>query len=345
MNSFPITITVEKPIFGLSTEEKRYIALIFSKLLKISYSTIEKIFPEVKKSFISKTIKKLDNFDTTEDLRKYNKGISKINETSEQKIVELIQTNPQKSIRKMEQEVQNLKKTTIHKIVKNLGYTKIRPVLRPTLKENHKEQRMQYCKYHINKQSQFTNTLFTDEVLFELNDNRRLVWYRPNLEEKPLKYTKNPNLKTLVWGGISYHGKTDLYFYRLDKKEKCNAESYIACLETAWNKIEKLFGKKYYFMHDNARPHTSKITQEFLESKSANVITHPPYSPDLNPIEKVWAFLKNMVSYTEYNNIDELVSAIESSWNFIKVEHLRSFIRHHQEKLPKILEMQGEYID
>ena len=92
MNSFPITITVEKPIFGLSTEEKRYIALIFSKLLKISYSTIEKIFPEVKKSFISKTIKKLDNL---EDLRKYNKGISKINETNEQKIVELIQTNPQ----------------------------------------------------------------------------------------------------------------------------------------------------------------------------------------------------------------------------------------------------------
>jgi transposase len=45
---------------------------------------------------------------------------------------------------------------------------------------------------------------------------------------------------------------------------------------------------------DQARPHTSKMTKAFIESRERlHVFYLPPYSPDWNPDEKVWNHLKN----------------------------------------------------
>ena len=48
---------------------------------------------------------------------------------------------------------------------------------------------------------------------------------------------------------------------------------------------------------DNASWHKSKELQPFLESnKRLNLIYLPPYSPDLNPIEKLWYWLKKSIT-------------------------------------------------
>ena len=36
-------------------------------------------------------------------------------------------------------------------------------------------------------------------------------------------------------------------------------------------------------LHYNARPHTSRATIEALETQKSEVLSHPPYSPDLAP--------------------------------------------------------------
>ncbi len=43
---------------------------------------------------------------------------------------------------------------------------------------------------------------------------------------------------------------------------------------------------------DNASFHKSKSTKELIESVGCTLMFQPPYSPDLNPIEKQWAVLK-----------------------------------------------------
>ncbi len=60
---------------------------------------------------------------------------------------------------------------------------------------------------------------------------------------------------------------------------------------------------------DNAAFHRSQKTKNLIESVGCKVIFLPPYSPDLNPIEKFWA---NMKRWLEYNiaNFNQFYDAI-----------------------------------
>ena len=58
---------------------------------------------------------------------------------------------------------------------------------------------------------------------------------------------------------------------------------------------------------DNASFHKSQRTKELIESVGCRVIFLPPYSPDLNPIEKFWANMKRWIKdkITECANLYE----------------------------------------
>lgn len=52
---------------------------------------------------------------------------------------------------------------------------------------------------------------------------------------------------------------------------------------------------------DNASFHKSKKTRELIASVKCNIIFLPPYSPDLNPIEKFWANMKRWIECSIVN--------------------------------------------
>ncbi len=50
----------------------------------------------------------------------------------------------------------------------------------------------------------------------------------------------------------------------------------------------------------------------------------PAYSPELNPIENVWEYLRgNKLSNTVYETYDESVSTCCDAWNFFANDHER----------------------
>lgn len=76
-------------------------------------------------------------------------------------------------------------------------------------------------------------------------------------------------------------------------------------------------------MHDNDPIHTASIIKAWLEEHLVTVMNWPPYSPDLNPIENLWAILKReidkyypglLVASNSEQTKQDLIAAAQHIW-------------------------------
>jgi len=61
---------------------------------------------------------------------------------------------------------------------------------------------------------------------------------------------------------------------------------------------------------DNLSAHKNKSVRESIERRGATLRYLPPYSPDLNPIEKMWSKVKQLLRSAKARNYEKLVEAI-----------------------------------
>jgi transposase len=72
-----------------------------------------------------------------------------------------------------------------------------------------------------------------------------------------------------------------------------------------------------YLILDNARWHRSQDLKPFFEANRDRIVIvfMPPYSPELNPIERVWRVTRRLVTHNRYFlSIEELRSALLSQF-------------------------------
>jgi len=65
-------------------------------------------------------------------------------------------------------------------------------------------------------------------------------------------------------------------------------------LEEFYNKMREECGR-VYFQQDNASCHVSKETKKWFNDHNIPLFYHPPNSPDLSLIERVWHELKTII--------------------------------------------------
>lgn len=88
----------------------------------------------------------------------------------------------------------------------------------------------------------------------------------------------------------------------------CNTELFNKWVEEFL--IKELKPSQVVIM-DNAAFHKSQKTKELIESVGCRVIFLPPYSPDLNPIEKFGANMKRWVKY-KIAEFESLYNSLQS---------------------------------
>ena len=71
---------------------------------------------------------------------------------------------------------------------------------------------------------------------------------------------------------------------------------------------------------DNLSPHKSVETLCLIQQLGAEVLFLPAYSPDLNPIEKMWSKLKEFLRSAEAPSRPSLIEAIASALETITAQ-------------------------
>lgn len=78
---------------------------------------------------------------------------------------------------------------------------------------------------------------------------------------------------------------------------------------------------------DNLSSHKVSGVRKRIESAGAEVLYLPPYSPDLNPIEKAWSKLKQTLRSAKARTTEALEQAITEALNLISAENAQAWFR------------------
>jgi hypothetical protein len=163
--------------------------------------------------------------------------------------------------------------------------------------------------------AEWARVIFSDETHIDLTPHGQVWVQRPvGAALDPDYTTKSERLEGRVslWGcfcsaGI---GQAEMYVDTLDARRYRDIIAH-ALLPTARAFYPR---GQWYFQQDNAPIHTAALVMRWFHEHGVTVLDFPPYSPDLNPIEELWADLKRRVERHHVRTTDELERQLKIEW-------------------------------
>jgi transposase len=223
-------------------------------------------------------------------------------------------------------------------------YTKHQKVLIITPEK--KVERCLFAQNWLNSAMNQRCLLFSDEKWFFRTNINQKVWKiegmsYPGVTTEQVQYP----MKVLIWGCIGYNFRSKLIFF----DGILNSDEYFEQIILGSNLLEEadrhFGGRNWIFMQDNAPAHVSESTLQSLDYIGIHVLEEwPPGSPELNPIEILWAIMSKEVEKRLPDSKDDLKNFVQYVWNNIPIETITSLIDSFPQKLMKVLQLHGDQV-
>lgn len=235
------------------------------------------------------------------------------------------------------------------------------------LTPHHHTKRVAFAQKH--KSFTFHKVMFTDAhtvYLHPVGHTKGKKTMAPKgVTPKVFSHKTSPCIK--VYGGVTIHGCTPLFevtgttdmvssFVVGTTKSKRGG---VTSMEYAYDVLPLLFkegkrlfqGKPWTFQQDGDGAHISKLTLKQLEDLGSEHNVHvmldwPPMSPDLSPIENLWALLDMKVEATHPTTLEQLRAHMRKAWEELSEgEVVRHLFHSMPRRMKLVLEKGGGLIE
>jgi transposase len=152
-----------------------------------------------------------------------------------------------------------------------------------------------------------------DEVHFQQHGSRCRMWIPPECKDPVLRHA--PTRKSVgYWGAVRI--RDGQFVYRRET-DTFNAQ-------TCWDFLQQLDrashyqGRRVVVIADNAKFHHATLHQAWRTGRERSFALDylPPYSPELNPAERVWKLTRRLAVHNRYfASLNELMRDVETEFD------------------------------
>lgn len=238
------------------------------------------------------------------------------------------------------------------------------PEMKEWLSPTVKAQRFAFAKLYKGKKKQFWRQgIYTDKSTFNTRILRRLKLWRKKGQRHRLDCMQfkfhSGRQSFMAWGAIGFNFKSKLIFVSLEKDSKgFNQKAYERQIlhgelgEIA--KVKRMTSKSqgFFCVEDNSKVHGKKTTKgnhglcnRARIELNIYTIDWPPKSPDLNPIEHCWRFIKQRLRNRKPHGgwtLPDLKEAVLDIWNNeLTSSYFNKWIDSMPERIEAVIERKG----
>lgn len=226
----------------------------------------------------------------------------------------------------------------------DLGFRSFKARKKPLINERQRTNRLNFCrKYSTWGEDDWKKVLWTDEATFFVTGSTAKRVYRhsgsdPNLPQYTCATVKHPT-SVMVWGSFAYGGVGRLEF--LPRNVMMNQFNYFELLNDVLEDSFNMSGAEF-FMQDGAPCHTAKSVKGWLNDAAVPYFNDwPGQSPDINPIENLWAIIKQRLRSKDTSSLPNLKKSIQEVWDNIPKEMLENLSLSLPRRLSQCISYKG----
>jgi transposase len=217
---------------------------------------------------------------------------------------------------------------------------------KPLINDKMRKKRLQFArKYKAWTKEQWGQVMFSDESTFR---TLRVVSRTIRRPKGSYRYSSRYTVKTMkhpagvmVWACFTGNvGRGSIYF--LPPKVTMTGDRYLSMLK---DKLPPFMGihNASHFLQDGAPCHKTKKVMDWFKDQNIEVMDWPGNSPDLNPIENVWSYMKNKLKDKAITSVPVLQQEILKLWTMeITQDYFKKLTDSMPERIKLVLEHRGE---
>jgi transposase len=218
------------------------------------------------------------------------------------------------------------------------------------LTDGHKRQRLAFAEgYSRWTEDEWCNVLFADEKLFWGEGHCGKIFVRRpdgSAGDDDFSALKKPHpVSAPAWACFSGHGPGYMRIYEGSVNSAAMAAILRACLVPSYKDRMGEYRGRRWLLHDNDKRHYAPAPQKVIHDGGIIQLDFPPYSPDLNPIENLWAEVQNRMQGKPAATKAQLEELLKATWAATSPEYCNKLARSMPARIAQCIKRAGAYTD